>query len=803
MKPEMTFKIPYRLSPTVRIGGDFSISTGRLYNGVPLDNDVRSFLQRTNVYLSSKQAPSCLAVRAAGTYSVYNNLTDLIERGFPLEGLNRTTGVWEEILGSADEPLMSKLTKSSISNLTKLLVENREFNRRFDKSPVEENDGDDTSVGTDGTREYSPTRESDESELRNRFKSFRILYEDPWLHFRAMRIADLHGLQKPKVNVWFGDVFTIADVLPARLLGKGYTGKSGVEFSRIRDINTKMYFIEEHTHWGHKLREMKSSREKHDAAFAKRLLRRLRALLEGEADPEWRTALDPREDTKQRVDPARRAKRLIEVLCTVDGIFLERYLCYPNEIWTWDRFDRFTLGNLDALIGDEFLDFRLRPEVLEEVIPFYTLLKRQRKIFKMHAHRGTLEELLSREFVHPWMEQFRPVYAATHKSADDKDEYIRLVSILDQTRCCGRPPSIVTLKAKLDTIKTLSENVSPVPAKELSIIRSCIEKLFSTIPDSALSGLSTHATMRVTTAACWEATVSEGGTAHTINELVWTGHYGRKCLVRDLSNGKIVERKTLSECTIGEYIFWISLEEVLAIQPDELGSVWMVMVEDPGKARSVTKGKACLKVIYDVINKLCARLLTKGVESSMSGMEKSNHAWQFFKTLFKPGYREDVFKVEGKYLIEKRPDLNQETFRIKYADVYCGCTDYKEATDQFRFEIAELIGDSVMMKVGIPPLLRGIVRRVSFQPRKIFFRADGPLKEIGHATDTENVRYVISRKGLLMGDPLTKVVLHMQNACTRLLGQEAGKTAFMSDYISNPSDWETEMGNFLSGSYTW
>jgi hypothetical protein len=60
------------------------------------------------------------------------------------------------------------------------------------------------------------------------------------------------------------------------------------------------------------------------------------------------------EDTKCSIKA--RSDRLLELLKTVDGIFLQRYLCYPEEVWTWQRFDMFTLGNIASLLGDEFLD---------------------------------------------------------------------------------------------------------------------------------------------------------------------------------------------------------------------------------------------------------------------------------------------------------------------------------------------------------------------------------------------------------------------------------------------------------------
>lgn len=652
---------------------------------------------------------------------------------------------------------------------------------------------------TSSTRGHTPFEEDDVERLKKRFKAFRIIYEDPWLYFRAMRNSELKGgVTTPKAQVWFGDQITLNETIPARLLGETYTGKHGIEFTRLSNIEAKMHLILNHTHWGFKLQEWARGKEvdPYDAALGKNLIKRIRSFLHGGPDTYWRQDVDPRADPQERIRTGARAKRFLELLSTVDGIFFERFLCFPDELWNWERFDRFTIGNIDALLGDEFLDYRLKDEVFKSITPLYTLLKKQRKMFKFHAHARSLDEMLQQGLIHPWLEQMRGMYEEAHRRCNDRSEYLRLIGILDQTRCCGKPPDIVVLKSKFDTIVELSTPVEPVSKGKLSLLQECLDMLLSNVPDEALTGLATHATLRVTTAACWETTMSEGGTASAINDIVWSGNFGRTCIVRDLQNGTIVERKKLSDCTVGEYIFWRSLEEVLSVPPDELSSVWLVMVEDPGKARTVTKGRACLKVVYDVINKLCSRLLTKGVESSRSGMEKSSHAWEFFKTFFKES--REVFKVHEKKIMTANKVNGKKRILTNYEELFCSSTDYKSATDKFRFEIAEIIGDRVMRKMGIPKLLMGIVKRISFKPRKVFFMADGPIENLGDEHFIAGVRFITTTRGILMGDPLTKVLLHVENICTRIL---SGSKEFTTANLGNPTTLEIKIQEFIANSY--
>jgi hypothetical protein len=54
-----------------------------------------------------------------------------------------------------------------------------------------------------------------------------------------------------------------------------------------------------------------------------------------------------------------RSYRLLELLRTIEGIFLQRFAFLPEEKWTWEKFDKFNLWNLSYFLDDEFLDGKL------------------------------------------------------------------------------------------------------------------------------------------------------------------------------------------------------------------------------------------------------------------------------------------------------------------------------------------------------------------------------------------------------------------------------------------------------------
>jgi hypothetical protein len=78
---------------------------------------------------------------------------------------------------------------------------------------------------------------------------------------------------------------------------------------------------------------------------------------------------------------------------------------------------------------------------------------------------------------------------------------------------------------------------------------------------------------------------------------------------------------------------------------EELQQAELVVVNEPGKSRSVTKGPAPVQVLLDFVNKICADVLSKAFESSRSGMTQSDHSWKAFKSMHAMPYSEEVFSI--------------------------------------------------------------------------------------------------------------------------------------------------------------
>jgi hypothetical protein len=331
---------------------------------------------------------------------------------------------------------------------------------------------------------------------------------------------------------------------------------------------------------------------------------------------------------------------------------------------------------------------------------------------------------------------------------------------------------------------TVSEAPTPLTLEEKGVIKQTLLDCIGKVPAYLFTGLQTKARVTVASTASWENTRREGGTVESIRNIILDWNSGMEAEVINLNTGTVESHLKKGECEPGTYIFWRCLGEVLRTDPEELGKVFLTVVTEPGKGRSITKGAACLKIVLDTISRIVSYPLTKGFESSTSGMERANQGWQFFKAMHSQSFEEIVFNVNHRN--------REETFEgttinetLIYSPAYASSTDYSEATDYMHPEVARILSNGWMLKCGIPPVLRGIVNRICYKPRWVYFKADEALKDIGDPVGSDNItRRIRLRRGVLMGDPLTKIVLHLTNISVRELANNFTTKCWLESLIA-------------------
>jgi len=489
--------------------------------------------------------------------------------------------------------------------------------------------------------------------------------------------------------------------------------------------------------------------------------------LRGRHDPIW--SREERENFygsmyDQRSKHAR-AIRFLELLKTVDGLFLQRFISFPEEVWSWSKYDLFVLQGISILITDEFLDGTIPKRVIDQKTA-YSDLKSARKAFKRIIHMDDPANHIEEMDTTPrWVQWY---LKKTWRLAANLQGFQRLfvAGLLSQTRGSGTPPPLVVLQSKVKFLKSVSEEPPLLSKTELALMSRAVDTAMGKIPKGVFTGLATKARVTVTGSACWEETRKDGGTAQAVLNIM-SKYTDERIPVRDLDTGQVTLWKRVEDFeSIGTAIFFACLQEVLETDPNTLSSAYLTLVKEPGKARSVTKGMAALKIVLDTISKICSYPLKKGFKSSESGMGRSHHGWNFFKDMCSEEMFEELFHEDRSRRVEiEYADYLER--HIVWEDIFAGSTDYQEATDRMVHQMAALLADKWMKKCGIPPLLQGILHAVCYRPRRIYFTGTGVLAEIGTPVDSEGLRMITLKRGVLMGDPLTKVVLHLTNIVIR------------------------------------
>jgi hypothetical protein len=726
-------------------------------------------------FLSTKQAPSALALRKAGSASVGRERPIMEKAGFPLD--HYTPG--ERYSPAAR--LSESISEDDGGSSSRLLRDERSYEDAYSDSydspgcaePLSQDISDYVPAGTSDGSLPLPTK-----------RLVRVKYGDPWKIHAGLVLAEAMGRPLPQVISWNGDGHRIQDQLSPNLFGKDFAAqvRNRIHFWDVKDPLAKSYFLRNHTHWGHALWTYAHDKTSVYHSFSCNLKRRILRFLSGKPDViipkviREQLFVNPDElrDTKTR------ALRFVEMLKTLDGIFLQRYLVYPEEAWDWEKFDLFMLQGISLLIGDEFLDGEVTATGLG-LTTSYSSLKKTRKLFKMHAHRGTLKQ-----FSHTFLESkswenvfLGQLYERVSKLGGTRQ--IFAIGILSQTRGAGRPPPLVTLRSKADFIRTVSVEPKAMSQTRRQIILAALGKTLEDLPQEAFTGLATKARVTVASSACWERTRKEGGTIEAVREALLKYSIDDPVPVRNLETGAIDCHKGPSGFeTVGEFVFWASLDTILRTPRDDLRYIFLTVVQEPGKARTVTKGHACLKIVLDVVNKICSWPLKKGIESSTSGMGRSHHAWNYFIRMMSDEMKQDLFTVKERQEEEFEGFVERTDI---FEDFFVSSTDYKEATDGMLHEFAKPAGNYWMLKCGIPPVLRGIVNMACYGPRTVVFTGTGGLSDLGDASPLgENLREVKLVRGIPMGDPLTKIVLHMSNIIARSIGESLGNPTFYDSF---------------------
>jgi len=159
--------------------------------------------------------------------------------------------------------------------------------------------------------------------------------------------------------------------------------------------------------------------------------------------------------------------------------------------------------------------------------------------------------------------------------------------------------------------------------------------------------------------------------------------------------------------------------------------------------------------------------ILEGVPSSESGIGAANHAWNFFKRLS-----------------HKNPSASF-IFNEKITTSVMS-TDWSQSTDYIDPYIAGAMLNRLLSHLGVPKWYRETVHLALCAPRQVeTLDRNGAPVEVFYTS-----------RGVLMGDPVTKVVLHLHHLIGRriagLLLQDIFKDGVLNDDSDGESDSDSE-----------
>jgi len=431
-------------------------------------------------------------------------------------------------------------------------------------------------------------------------------------------------------------------------------------------------------------------------------------------------------------------QKLRSILALIDGLIMQLILCFPDreEIQSWKRIDQITQCMLHNLLPDYF-----RNASDSNRITAFEKVKRLRKAIKEQGFNpvGSLTSIdIPRE-----MSFFERILSfCDQKTPSD----IYKVAILCQTRASGVPPPAVYLKTMLKIKQVLQE---PETDEAIRLIGPLIRPSIVSIHNKVLDKLGSTTRIERFWSTCLDQakiSLSDSGEFFTSSEKGGKLEAARLVLskleevnIRDLSTGEILRTAKVSDLPPGESLFYWACEmfsDRKHCYDRNIMSVRISLVAELGKYRAITVSHLAHSVLLHVLSHVLLKYLSL-IPSSESGVQAANHAWNFFKRLS-----------------HKNPNAN---FIFGNKDVYLFSTDWEQATDFTDQLVAQAILNNICWVMGIPQWYRQTCVFALCAPRQV--------EQVDAEDKTLSVFY--TSRGVLMGDPVTKVVLHYYHLVAR------------------------------------
>jgi len=529
-----------------------------------------------------------------------------------------------------------------------------------------------------------------------------------------------------------------------------------VSFENLPNVKAALAVLKKGTYW---YPQMLKQKKFQNSAFQRKFAR----LLAGLPSPEGK---DNFHAVKAMKIHSGAVQRLRSMLATVDGLLMQVTIAFPGsaEFQNWNRIDQIQRSLIANILDDYFKD--IDPN---RVLTFEKV-KGIRKDIKMMGFNPTKD--MSNVRVPRELSAIRVALSLIR----GKTPLSHLqVMIMSQTRASGVPPravydrTLAKTKAILTTpsSKDLYEQIKgPLARATDHFYGDLLTRLGSTeARDTFFENVVKSA----------KISLSDSGEFFTKTDLGGKLEASRRVLVanpeiKEISldtgqwTGKVLTRDNSSQ---GELLFhWACgrFADRSKIYSNNSMSCRISLVAELGKYRTITVSSLQHALLLHPMSHMGLKIL-EALPSSQSGIGAANHAWNFFKRLS-----------------HKNPSASF----IFNEDIETSVmsTDWTSATDYCDPHIAGAMLNRLLSHLGVPKWYRETVHLALCAPRQVetLDRNGAPIE----------VFY--TSRGVLMGDPVTKVVLHLHHLIGRKIAGLLLQDIF-KDGVLDDSDSETEEAN--------
>jgi len=452
---------------------------------------------------------------------------------------------------------------------------------------------------------------------------------------------------------------------------------------------------------------------------------------------------------------------LRNAITNCDGVLQTLSLAWagkPGPWETWDYVDRVTKFLITGFAKD--LHFSGEAGYTD----FYTKIKKARTAIKDFISK---EVTLTAEDLGEGMFPFIDLLGYLNHPLETRRQ-VQDLAVLSQTRSVGLPPVSYRLEAyrKFYVRAVLEEE--PLSDLSRTLLEDSLNDVLQGLTEredffSLVARAQVNQKVSMSNSSDLLSPKSEGGKINSSYHLL---HQSLPIQIYNLESGDSLDswitKESLSsgKYTIGEALFHLSFGRMERARTKGIGSdpvlftVKPVAVPVPGKLRVATASHPLHAVFLQPLAQMLKPVL-KSFDSAKAGMSKQHHMWEFLKRI-----RPDMV---SEVMVESKPRTLETWF---YSE------DWEAATDNQNRETTRICLIALGNTIGVPRRYLELAAWALTAPR--LNRID---PNEGVPEDMVPSIFV-SRRGILQGDPVTKIILQFSHivslAIARRMMQEAG-----------------------------